>query len=127
MVLLIAVIAFPLRVLIWIVKHPRILVFILVIIGIIIGVRTCSNMFNHGSKAAEPAVYQEKTPSISNAPYVVATDTRLYYVRKYTDDGQVITLEKYYTYDTKKWKLQNDTLPLDRKYYPRLKIYERKS
>jgi hypothetical protein len=90
------------------------------------GALIVSNQFSPEAsmKVAIPE-YQEKAPDISLAPKVVRTESRIYYVAALSDDGQVLTLHDYYTYDKKKWQYSDRDLPLDRKYYGRIVIYNR--
>jgi hypothetical protein len=85
-------------------------------------------VFNKSSEAAntEPAKYQQIEPTVKQAPYVLWTQTRLYYVSKYSGEMPVVTLEIYYTYDKDSWTLQDQPLVIDENIYGDYRIYERK-
>jgi hypothetical protein len=68
--------------------------------------------------------YQEVAPPIQYAPRVVQTSSRIYYVAVMQDDGQILTLQDYYFYDNK-WEHSDKPLPLDRKIYGKILIYNR--
>lgn len=128
MAIAIAIITLPLRLAWGIIKHPKVLILLAIVIFAFIGIKACNNAFNQPTAAAttQPAKYQEIAPSKAQAPYVLATNTRVYYVSRYTDNQQVITLQEYFVYDKKGWKLQTQPLAIDRKYYGEVRLYERK-
>ncbi len=68
--------------------------------------------------------YLETTPNINTAPIMMQTSSRLYYVADYTDDGVIITLKDWYSYD-KKWTRNTKPLLLNREVYGLIKITAR--
>ena len=130
---MVALLTIPFKILGWIIKHPRILVLLIVLIFIIFAFKACSSAFNqstsmNGGKAAPipvAAKYQTLSPTQEQAPYVVSTGTRIYYVKQYSDKNNIVTLEQYYVYNQKTWQSQNKPLILDRKYYGLITITKR--
>lgn len=128
MAIFITILALPFRMLIYMFKHPRLLVLVGIGVFVIIGIRACNNVFNPGADTtvAQPAAYQDIAPDEERAPYVLSTATRIYYVSHYNDDNRFITLEEYYTYDQKEWAYHGRPLRIDRRYYGEVTLYERK-
>jgi hypothetical protein len=122
---------FPFKILGWLFRHPRILILLVVIAFIFFGVRACTSTFNKSTGTAtavelpKVAEYQTIAPSTKQAPYVVSTGTRIYYVAKYTDNKQLITLQQYFTFDKNTWQVHKTPLLLDRKYYGEITIIKR--
>ncbi len=96
-----------------------------VIAGIVILVGI--SMANGNKAKASPATpqYISVAPSVKVAPYVLATSSRSYYVTKYTDDGKVITLTDWYSYDAKKWVRSTKPFQIDRQVYGEVKWFKR--
>ena len=124
MVTVLALVAIPFRAVLWVLRHPRLLVLAVVVVFAVMGLRTCGAAFVT-STAAPTEPYQEVAPPREEAPYVLATSTRVYYVTRYSDDGQVVTLHEYYTYDKKKWVGQTIPLRIDRAYYGEVRLHVR--
>ena len=117
-----AVILIPFRIIGWLFKHPRMLVVIALGVGIIFAVRTCAC----SNTSASQEKYQQTEPSRIDAPYVLPTLTRVYYVKSYTQTDSTYLLQEYYTYDSKKWKLQKTTIPVPRYQFGKeVKMYVR--
>jgi len=96
--------------------------FILVIIAVGIFV------INHNiSKQASPSVeiphYQVIAPSADLAPQVVATPSRVYYVREISLTDDTVTLLVWYDYNEQQWQKHTTPLPLDKS---NIKIYNRR-
>lgn len=110
------------------VKHKLIInKFIVILLILSVGYLVISSNLNK-NKSESPNVeipaYQKIAPDISNAPRVVQTSSRIYYVSSIADDGVNLTLYKYYTYD-KKWNYYDKPLVLSRNIYGTIKIYQR--
>jgi len=124
MAVVLAVVTIPFRAVLWVFRHPRLLVLAVVVVFAVMGLRACGAAF--GTSTATPTEpYQEVAPPREKAPYVLATSTRVYYVTRYSDDGHVITLHDYYTYDWKKWARQSSPLRIDRTYYGEVRLHVR--
>jgi len=81
---------------------------------------------NHGTTAKVTVpVYANNAPSITQAPTEVWTESRVYYVKDFTDTGKIVTLKNYYYFDSKNWQLSKTPLPLDRTVYGELRITKR--
>ena len=130
---MVALLSIPFKILGWIIKHPRILALFIILIFIIFAFKACISAFNQsasmsaGNAVPIPAAakYQTLSPTQEQAPYVVSTGTRIYYVKQYTDKNNIVTLEQYYVYNQKTWQSRNKPLSLDRKYYGLITITKR--
>jgi hypothetical protein len=128
-------ISIPFRILGWVIKHPRILFGIIILIFIIFGIKACSSVFNEnntvttesGETISMPKVqeYQTLAPKAKQAPYVISSGTRIYYVVEYSDKNNIVTLKKYYFFNKDTWQLENKPLIMDRKYYGQITINKR--
>lgn len=101
-------------------KRPILIILLVVGIGAIIQLQRCSN-----DGRVEIPDYQENAPKAALAGTVFDTSSRVYYAVRYqeTDPGSYL-LTEYYTYRGKKWILGDHPLPLDERYYGRIKVYE---
>lgn len=117
----IKVMAFPVRVVVTLFKHPRYLILVAVIVFAIMGIKACNTAFADNPTVELPE-YQKSAPE--DGLDVIQTSSRMYYARDYTDDGKVITLNEYYTYDSDKWQKSSVPLPLDRDIYGEIKVFE---
>ena len=104
-------------------KHKAFLVVVVIIVGAVFLI----GYFNKQTSQLNIAVesYQRIAPSIQQAPRVVQTNSRVYYVATMSDDGQVLTLTNYYVYDKNEWQNVSLPLPLDRDIFGEIKIYNR--
>lgn len=93
-----------------------------VVLGIIaVGLLLLNGAFNKGdAQQVKPEYYQEIAPNVEDAPYIVQTSSRAYYVATYLDSPQYLTLTYYYYYDRKHWQESDIALPLDKKVYGEL-------
>jgi len=102
--------------------------FVILLLIVAVGYLVISNNIG-GDKAQSSQVnipeYQQKAPDISQAPRVVQTTSRIYYVATFKDTGTVVILYDYFTYSKNKWVFTNKHLVMDRKYYGEIKIYNR--
>jgi hypothetical protein len=117
--------ALPVRILMWIFKHPRVLIFGAIIFFIVMGLGNCSKITDGKSESQTPQHYQKVTPDYADAPKIVSTATRIYYARDYVDDGTTVILYDYYYYDNS-WECGTEPLYLDRTIYGNINIYDRK-
>ena len=119
----------PFAILGWIIKHPRILVVVLVIGFIFVGIRSCTGAFSSGVNSktlvSNAADYQNVSQTSVQAPFVISTGTRVYYVKTYTDKNDIVTLNGYFTYDKNTWQFHSTPLFMDRKYYGLITIAKR--
>jgi len=99
-----------------------ILVFVFIVFRACVGV---SSQGPNSSALPKVAEYQTVAPAIKQAPYVVTTGTRIYYVNKFLDKNNVVTLQQYYIYDKNTWQMKSKPLDLDRKYYGQITIVKR--
>jgi len=66
--------------------------------------------------------YQEIAPSVIEAPFVVQTKSRVFYVASAVQDANYYILNTWWDYDKKKWQKHETTLPLNK---TEIKIYKR--
>ena len=88
---------------------------LLIIVGVVVAIAIGSQN-KPQAEASTPGI-QAAAPTVAEAPYLLQTSSRLYYVVDYKDDNRVITLSSYYYYDKEKWALSEAPLDIDRKYY----------
>ncbi len=120
------IIKIPFRILGFLIKHPRLLVAGLIIVFIVFGLSSCSSALG-GKKAGaqETPAYQKIAPGLQEAPYVLLTDTRVYYVAKYENTQDLINLTEYWSYDRKAWAKGKHPLPISRDYFKGARLYDR--
>ena len=92
---------------------------IIVVVLIVINARS-----NAGAPSSPTPDYAKNIPTIQQAPTLVQTTTRTYYVVKYTDDGKVLMLTDYYSFN-KKWLKNKLPLIIDRAVYGRVTVSPR--
>lgn len=120
------ILAFPIRIFSGLIKHPKILIILVIVIVVLVSLNNCAKKADQAQQAEMPE-YQRVAPKVKDAPFRVQTASRTYYVKSFEDFGGILTLYEYYTYDNKKWEKQDFNLPLDRKYYGDIRVYERKN
>lgn len=118
------VLALPVRLVTGLFKHPKMLIILVIVVIAFVSFNRCSGPGDTSQQVTIPE-YQKIAPNVKDAPYVVRTSSRVYYVKAYDDSEGVLTLYEYYTYDNKKWQMQDFDLPIDRKYYGEILVYER--
>ena len=127
------ILSIPVRIFGFFFKHPRVIVLVVIGVFIFFGISTCNGL---ASKSSTPAVaakpqppmnYQTNAPDVKTAQFILLTDSRIYYVTRYTaaKDKQSITLNDYWVYDSKTWARKNNDLPVAKKYYRGAKLYDR--
>ncbi len=115
----------PFLILGWFFKHKALLVMAIVAIIALVAINTFRSHTALKQVAVAIPAYQTLAPDKTLAPTIVQTSSRVYYVADFTDDGKIITLKSFYTFDKKKWELVNTPLQLDRSVYGRIEIYRR--
>lgn len=133
-----ALLALPFKAIGWLFKHPKLLIIVVIVIFVIIGIQACNNTFSKSNSVSSAVpVYIKNAPPADKAPYVLQTDSRMYYVYKYLDSKQAVwngqslvsgitNLTDYYTYDKKKWIHQTSLLQIDKQYYKYVNLIPRK-
>ena len=71
----------------------------------------------------ELATYQVIAPAYELAPKVVATASRIYYVRTFEETANTLALLTWYDYNETQWQKHTTPLPLDKS---NIKIYSRR-
>ena len=100
--------------------------FVVVVAVLAIGVLILQGSFSsNDSQQTKTPQLQKVAPSVQQAPYVLQTSSRAYYVATYQDTENVVILTSFYYYDKKVWELSNIPLPLDRSIYGNIKIIKR--
>lgn len=99
---------------------------VLVVAIIAIGILVLQGQFSRDDpQRVEVPKYQQLAPPVQDAPYVLQTSSRAYYVATYKDTAEALILTSYYFYDKKKWELSDIPLPLDKSIYGELKPVRR--
>ena len=99
-----------------------VIIFTVIAVGIlVIGGKMGSN---DPQQVAVP-YYQQIAPSSQDAPYVLQTSSRAYYVVSYNEIGDIVELTDYYYFNEKEWERAETSLPLDRRYYGNIQITKR--
>jgi len=65
-------------------------------------------------------------PSSAQAPYIVQTTSRVYYVAQIQQDETLIILQEYYFYDEDSWQHSDLPIPLNKQFYGDTIVYQRK-
>jgi len=87
-----------------------------------------SSRFGNDNGDQQVQYYQEIAPSIQNAPYIVSTPSRAYYISTFQEDEAYLTLTCFYYYDKgNKWERSDIPLYLDKSLpeYSNLKVLKR--
>lgn len=119
----ITVLALPVRFITGLFRHPKMLIVLVIVIIAFVSLNRCSSSTEQQVSIPE---YQKVAPGVKDASHIVQTASRTYYVSKFSDSGGILTLNEYYTYDKNEWQKQDLNLPIDRKYYGEIQVYERK-
>ncbi len=111
----------------WVLKHPKALIIIAIACGGLFAYQACShNQEPKPNTNTSPA--QAKEPSIQDAPAVLQTMSRMYYLVSYQEvnDTKVI-LYKWYEWNGKKWVLrQSDVgVPFEKQTQGDYRLYKR--
>lgn len=119
------VIAVPILIVRYILKHPSVLVIIFIALAVMTVFNTCSKS---GDLTSIPIPdYQKKAPQTTA---VVPTLSRVYYVDRANIElvrPDFAILHDYYFYDGRNWINREGPLSLDKKYYGEFWIYDRSS
>ena len=106
-------------------KNKILLIGVVILVFFVIG----SRMLGGNNKAAAPTLQQVMTstaPTIKQAPTMITTSTRQFYVKDYTDDGVILLLTKFYSYESSKWVYeQKFPLQIDRTVDKNIKVTKR--
>ena len=96
----------------------------LILIAVVVVVILISSQ--QGAKATAPVEpYNKNVPGVNQAPTIIQTTSRIYYVKDYTDDGKVLMLQNFYYYDKDRWLKNKTELPIDRAVYKEIRIAPR--
>ncbi len=111
----------PFKLLAYLLKNKALLIIAIIIIAIFVVPKIINS--NTGAASVAPVQnYQKNPPPPEYASQVVQTPSRFYYVADLTDNDKTITLNRFYSYDRKDWKLNTLPLPLNK---ADVKIYDR--
>lgn len=99
--------------------------YMIILLAVGVGLVIYGQPQNDNALATVLPVYQINAPELSDAPYLIQTPSRMYYVVQYSDDGQIVLLMEYYEYNDNEWQHNNRMLTLDRLYYGTVKITHR--
>ena len=99
----------------------KVLLILVLIVGGIFFLSTKIN--NERPPTPELATYQVIAPSVDLATKVVATPSRIYYVRTFEETVSTFTALIWYDYNEQQWQKHSTPLPLDK---DNIKIYSRR-
>lgn len=118
------ILAAPVRFCRWLITHPKAFIGLAFLFVALLMLRNCAT--GPQSASVETPEYQTIAPTIKEAPYIVQTSSRVYYVVEYENTGGGLTLLEYFTYDKKEWQKQTFPLTLSEQYYGKVVLNERK-
>jgi hypothetical protein len=110
----------PFMILGYLARNKVLLILVIIVAGIIF---LSSKINNQNTPEVAIPNYQVIAPSPDLAPKVVATPSRVYYVRELSETEDTVTLLNWYDYNEKKWQKHTTPLPLDKS---NIKIYNRR-
>jgi len=85
---------------------------------IAIGIIYLTNLFGGNTTDQVGNKIQAKAPPVTEAPYLLQTSSRAYYVAAFQDSPEYLTMTVFYYYDKKKWERSDIPLPIDKKVVP---------
>lgn len=91
---------------------------VIILALIAIGIIYLTNLFGGNNPNQASNQIQAKAPPVTEAPYLLQTSSRAYYVAAFKDDPQYLTMTVFYFYDKKKWQRSDIPLPIDKKVVP---------
>jgi len=101
----------------------KILLIAVVALVVILGVM---RMFNKPTPPTNQQIMASTAPTTRQAPTMITTSTGQFYVKSFTDDGIILLLTKFYSYESSKWIYeQKIPLQLDRTVDKNIKITKR--
>ena len=118
------VIMSPLFLLNYLLQH-KLLLFIVLAGVIMIVARAAILGGGPDSPKVETPAYQLTAPPVEAAPVVLRTQSRVYYVKDFTDDNRTVTLFEYYLYESDAWDFYKKPLVIDREVYGPVRFYPR--
>ena len=69
--------------------------------------------------------YQQIAPSVQQAPYVLQTSSRAYYISTYQDGEEGLLLTNFYFYNKKQWENSDIPLPFPKSIFGDLEVFKR--
>ena len=126
----------PIAIVVLIIKSPLLLLgflfkskvlLIVVIVGLIafFAVSSITSTMRERNPTLPIPEYQQIAPTKLEAPTVVATGSRVYYVSDYTKDEEGVTLLTFYVFNEEIWEKRTSPLRIDRNSYGIIKVYPR--
>jgi len=120
-----------LYVILHIIRHrnaPNIKV-VLIIGAIAVGLIVINNTLNKDDATGRASIpyYQEIAPSVQDAPSVLPTPGRAYYIATFKENAEYITLTNYYYFNDQEWEFSSIPLPFDKSLpeFNKLQVYKR--
>lgn len=123
MTALATILAMPIVFVRWLLTHPKALVALAFVFVAVLMLRNCAG-------ETPPALvgnseFLKVAPSIKEAPYILHTSSRAYYVVEYQKADGYVLLVEYYTYDKKRWDRKTFPLKISEQYYGEVLLSER--
>ena len=106
-------------------KSKILLIVVIIALVAFFGISSIISTMKERNPAPPIPEYQQVAPTKIEAPTVVATGSRVYYVSDFTQDEEGVTLLSFYVYDKEVWEQRATPLRIDRNSYGKIKIYPR--
>lgn len=106
-------------------KNKVLLVIVVVVFVLFLGISSITAQMKENNPTPPIPEYQKVAPAKAEAPTVVATGSRVYYVSDFTQDEEGVTLLTFFVYNEKEWEKRTVPLRIDRNSYGIIKIYPR--
>lgn len=116
------------RVIKYIFTHKILLIILAILIVVLIVIPKLQCNSSPTNTQSKPLLeYQKSAPPITDAPYILETTSRIYYVIRYKDDGLIISLEPYayYVFSNNQWLLSPAPLLINRDVYGPVRLSTR--
>lgn len=108
-----------------VVKNKALLIIVVIAFVAFIGISAITSAMKTSDPMPPVPEYQRIAPTKAEAPTVVATGSRIYYVSDFTQDEEGVTLLTFFVYNEKEWEKRTVPLRIDRNSYGIIKVYPR--
>lgn len=114
----------------WFLKHPRVLIPVGLLAVGVFAYQSCNRPASKPGQTQAQVLspQQQKAPSVTDAPTVFQTTSRVYYVAKYAQPNpNKVILYRWYEWQKNKWVLQNSAegVPFDKAVTGDFRIFQR--
>lgn len=106
-------------------KNKLLLIIVVIAFVAFIGISSITAKMKANDPIPPIPEYQKTAPTIAEAPTVIATGSRVYYVLDFIQDEEGVTLLTFFVYNEKEWEKRTAPLRIDRNSYGIIKVYPR--